>query len=128
MDRKMPALIEKIGFDFSWSEEKVWALDLPVEEMAVADLEWHLDVPFLWTDGGYYDLKPIEVMENPETHEKEFRRTMDADLEYPLDIMFWKGRWLFLDGLHRLMKAKLLGHTKVKVRKVPPSAIPLIRK
>ncbi|HVX93102.1 MAG TPA: hypothetical protein VHA74_03240 [Candidatus Dojkabacteria bacterium] len=51
---------------------------------------------------------------------------MDSDLQYPLDIMFWKGRYLLLDGLHRLAKAKILGLKTVKVRKIPQEAIPQI--
>ena len=53
---------------------------------------------------------------------------MASDLQHPLDIMFWKRRWLLLDGLHRLTKAKMTGQKKIKVRKIPQEAIPKIRK
>ncbi len=52
---------------------------------------------------------------------------MNADLTYPIDIMENKGRWLILDGLHRLMKAYSLGMKKVVVRKVPRELIPQIK-
>jgi hypothetical protein len=42
--------------------------------------------------------------------------------------MHWRGRWLLLDGLHRLTKAKMTGQKKVKVRKIPREAIPKIKK
>jgi hypothetical protein len=42
-----------------------------------------------------------------------------ADLSYPIDIMENKGRWLILDGLHRLVKAYKNGQKTVKVRKIP---------
>ena len=51
---------------------------------------------------------------------------MKSDLRHSIDIMENKGKWLILDGLHRLAKAKILGHTKVKVRKIPCSEIPNI--
>ncbi len=131
MDKKkkeIPQIIKDVGFDFNWDEEKVWALDLPIEEMEIQELEWHFDIPFWWTEGGFYDFKPIWVIENPEKYPERVERIMKADLTYPLDIMNWKGRWLLLDGLHRLTKAKMTGQKKVKVRKVPQKAIPKIKK
>lgn len=121
-----PKIITDVGFDFNWSEPKVWALDLPKENVDIRDLEWHFDIPFWNTAGGQYDLRPRDVMENPEKHREEYSRTMNADMACPIDIMENKGRWLILDGLHRLVKAKLEGKTEVEVRKVPRSAIPMI--
>lgn len=128
IERKFPKIIEEVGFDFSWSEEKVWALDVPVEEMNLTELEWHFDIPFWNTKDGYYDLTPNEVLGNPEKYIEEYDRTMQADLIHPLDIMFWKNRWLLLDGLHRLVKANQLGKKTVSVRKIPKESIPLISK
>ncbi len=126
--KKLPKIIQDVGFDFHWEEEKVWALNVPVEEMHISDLEWHFNIPFWWTRSGFYNLTPNEVLANPEKHKNEFERTMQSDLKYPLDIMLWKGRWLLLDGLHRLVKSKQLGLEKVKVRKIPKEAIPQIEK
>ncbi|MCX6784215.1 MAG: hypothetical protein NT141_04115 [candidate division WWE3 bacterium] len=126
MHREPPEIIKQVGFDFHWEESKVWALDLPIEEIPISELEWHFDVPFWFMPGGYYDLKPRDVINNKILYEKEYERTMNSDLKYPLDIMLWKGRWLLLDGLHRLVKAYILGRKTIKVRKVPTSAIPLI--
>lgn len=53
---------------------------------------------------------------------------MKADMKYPIDIMRNKGRWLILDGLHRLMKAYLLGMKKVRVRKIPRTKVKIIQK
>lgn len=130
MDKKikLPKIIKEVGFDFDWSEEKVWRLDIPVEDMDMTELEWHFEIPFWNTPGGYYDLTPNKVLANPEKYKEEFEQTMKVDLSYPLDIMFWKGRWLMLDGLHRLVKAKKLGLQTVKVRKIPQEAVSLIRK
>lgn len=125
MKEGIPPIIKDVGFDFSWSEEKVWALDAPVEEIYISELIWHFDTPFLW-ENGIYNLKPQEVLDNPEAHTVEYERTMRADLAYPIDIMENKGRWLILDGLHRLMKASILGMEKVNVRKIPRERIPEI--
>lgn len=127
MDKDIPQIIKEVGFDFSWSEEKVWALELPTEEMGISEIIWHFDIPFLW-ENGVYNLKPQEVIDNPEAHKEEYERTMRADLIHPIDIMENKGRWLILDGLHRLMKASILGMSRVNVRKVPRERIPDIVK
>lgn len=122
----MPPIIREVGFDFSWEEEKVWKLDVPAEEMDIRELEWHFGIPFLWERPGTYNLKPMDVIDDPRSHEEEHARMMRADLEYPIDIMENKGRWLILDGLHRLMKASVLGQEKVRVRKIPRGMIPEI--
>lgn len=124
---KIPEIIEEVGFDFDWSERKVWELDFPVEEILVSDLAWHFEIPFWKFSDGAYNLSPNQVISDPEKYKVEYDRTMKADLSYPVDIMENKGRWLILDGLHRLVKAKILGFDKVSVRKIPRMEIPKIQ-
>ncbi|MGH7141440.1 MAG: glycosyltransferase [Minisyncoccia bacterium] len=123
--KDIPQIIKDVGFDFDWDNEKVWALDVPTEEMDITELAWHFDVPFLWEDG-VYNLTPREVIEHPKAHEKEYDRTMRADFAHPIEIMHNKERWLILDGLHRLMKASMLGDKIVRVRKISRERIPEI--
>lgn len=128
MNRQLPNIIKEVGFDFSWDERKVWALDIPTEEMPIHELTWHFDVPFIWSKpNGYYDVNPSEVIKKPDQHPEEYERTMLADTTHPIDIMFWKNRWLILDGLHRLMKQAIQGKEIVQVRKISETAIPLIK-
>ncbi len=122
-----PDIIKKVGFDFPWDNKKVWALDIPVEEMPIKELQWHFDIPFHWHDGGKYNLTSWDIINHPDTYQKEYERTMACDLKYPIDIMENRGKWLILDGLHRLMKAQILGMDAVKVRKIPREKIPEIR-
>lgn len=126
MENKVPSIIKEVGFDFHWSEEKVWKMEEPVKEISLSELTWHFEIPFLWENGGVYNLTPREVIDNPEEHKEEHGRTMRSDLSHPIDIMENKGRWLILDGLHRLMKASLQGMATVQVRKIPRSRIPEI--
>ena len=126
MRKVLPKIIEEVGFDFSWSVEKVWTLNVPVEKIDIKKLEWHFEIPFWNTENEYYDLKPNDVINFSENHQEEYDRTMKANLSYPIDIMENKGRWLILDGLHRLVKAKILGKTEIEVRKVPRIEIPNI--
>jgi len=124
-NQEIPQVIKDVGFDFDWSEEKVWALDVPESEMGMDELTWHFEIPFLW-ENGVYNLKPQDVIDNPEAHKGEYERTMRADTSHPIDIMENKGRWLILDGLHRLMKLYILGDKTVKVRIIPREKIPEI--
>lgn len=123
----IPDIIKEVGFDFSWDEKKVWALNELVTEIPISELEWHFDIPFLW-ENGVYNLTPREVINNSLAHAKEYSRTMDSDTSYPIDIMENKGRWLILDGLHRLMKLNIQGVNTIQVRKIPRDRIPEILK
>ena len=96
--------------------------------MDIKELIRHFDIPFHWHEGGVYNLKSREIIEHPEQYQEEYERTTSADLQHPLDIMENKGRWLILDGLHRLMKAYILGMDKVQVRVIPRERIPEILK
>lgn len=46
------------------------------------------------------------------------RKTLEADLQYPIEIYFHKGKWSVLDGVHRCTKAVHNGHTTIKIRRI----------
>jgi len=125
MEKKnIPQIIQDVGFDFRWKSEKVWQLDVPTAPMNIEKLTWHFDIPFLRINDGAYNLTPRAVMESPEQYSQEYERTMKADMQYPIDIMENKGRWLILDGLHRLMQASIKNLDTVNVRVIPREKIP----
>lgn len=124
---RTPQIIKDVGFDFSWSSPKVWALDEPVTEMPIEELLWHFDVPFWDSEGtDEYNLSPKRLLEDPEKEPTHWEKIQKADTAYPIDIMENKGKWLILDGLHRLVKLHLAGEKVVKVRIIPRSRIPEI--
>ena len=125
---QIPEIIKEVGFDFDWENEKVWSLNIPVTEMDIGELAWHFDIPFHWHKGGVYNLKSREIIENPKEYQEEYDRTVKADMQYPIDIMENKGKWLILDGLHRLMKAYIKGMKKVRVKVIPRNKIAEIMK
>ncbi len=125
---KIPNSVLEYGFDFDWNEQDVWKLDYPTQEIDITILEWHFDVPFWNLDNQWYVLKPRDVINYPLKYQSQYDRIMKADISYPIDIMENKGRFVILDGLHRLVKCKLLGMQKVKVRIIPKSEIPNISK
>lgn len=129
MDKELvPESILECGFDFDWDEEDVWKLNYPIQEMAMEILEWHFERPFWNWNHEEYVLKPIDVIHNSEKFKLEYDRIMASDISYPIDIMENKGRYVILDGLHRLVKCKLLGMDKVNVRIIPRNEIPNISK
>jgi len=120
----VPQIIQDVGFDFDWDNKKVWALDIPVTSMPMSDLAWHFDIPFWDSEGAdEYNLKPSEVIAHPEKEPTHFKKIMEADLSYLIDIMENKRRWLILDGLHRLVRLNMLGTQEIKVRIVPREMI-----
>lgn len=122
-----PNIINEVGFDFDWDSKKVWALDIPVTEIDMKELIWHLDIPF-WEldDTDDYNLTPRAVINNENGTTEHRKKIEEADTSHPIDIMQNKGRWLILDGLHRLVKLYELGNEKVKVRIIPREKIPEI--
>lgn len=124
---KKPSIIQEVGFDFHWDVRKVWALDIPATDMSINDLVWHFDIPF-WelADTDDYNLTPNAVI-NKETGTHLHREKIEkVDISFPIDIMKNKGRWLILDGLHRLVKLYEQGAKTVKVRIIPREKIPEI--
>jgi hypothetical protein len=85
--------------DVAWTDEKLDALDLPVVEIAIAELAWMLDLP-CWRGEALFEIRPLDVVDGP-----ELDRTNAADLSRPLYVTPRNGRLVVLDGLHRLLKA-----------------------
>ena len=128
-DKKIiPDSVLEYGFDFNWDEKDVWKLEYPTQEIVSELLEWHFNIPFWNWKNEWYVLKPIDVINNPEKYKSQYDRIMNSDISYPIDVMENKGRLVILDGLHRLVKCKLLGINKIKVRIIPRSEIPNISK
>ncbi|HWE66754.1 MAG TPA: hypothetical protein VG298_08925 [Acidimicrobiales bacterium] len=93
-----------------WNIERLWALDLPVESVEVSGLIWQFDLPLWQLDGRRFQLSPNEAIRDPVRFSAHIRRAMQSDLEYPIHLVEHDGRWVILDGLHRLLKSVLLGN------------------
>lgn len=121
---KKPEIVEKYWYSIDWDVNKLWSLDLPVVEVRMEVLEWHLDVP-IWPDnnGVPYSVTPRQVLEEPNLYLRESNRIVRSNLEYPLDIFQNKGKIMILDGVHRLAKAWQAGQKKIKSRWIPEAEI-----
>lgn len=125
---KIPDSVLEYGFDFDWDEKDVWTLDYPTTKIGIEKLEWHFDVPF-WDYGDeYYNLTPNQVLEDKDKYIEQYNRIMNSDISYPIDVMENKERLVILDGLHRLVKCRILGYNEVNVRIIPREEINNIKK
>jgi hypothetical protein len=120
---EIPEIIRTYWYDLDWDVGALWALDLPVEMIALGELVWHLEVPLWSRDGADYVLTPGAVLADPETHRERHQRIMDVDLGFPLHVARIKDRWLILDGIHRLAKAHAYCLEQIGVRKVPEAML-----
>lgn len=126
---KKSKILEEVGFDFSWDPKKVWKLNEPVVEMDINELLWLFDIPF-WDKEGTdeWNLTPWDVIRYPDLYRNHSDLVKEADISHPIDLMENKGRWLTLDGLHRLAKLHTQGEKTVRARIIPRSRIPEILK
>ena len=87
-----------------WDLDDIWALSTKLELTAV-----HVDC--LWKnykDAWCWQWEDEQI--NNEFFLHHMNRVMEADLNYPI-ILSEEG--LIFDGVHRLVKAKFLGHTEI---------------
>jgi hypothetical protein len=108
--------------DFEWSRDKLWSLPLEESEMSTQRLAWILELPW-WrgTGGQVFTVRPIDVRTGPHC-----QRAVEANLSWPLHVTERHGRFVVLDGVHRLLKATWLGFSTLRVLDVPPDALPQI--
>jgi hypothetical protein len=122
----VPAELREVLCDFVWDAGKLRRLPLPVGTATVDSLRWQLDLPWWRLDDRPFQVTPSQVRADPARYQEQYRRTMAADLGCPLDLLDRDGRWVILDGVHRLLKADLLGLGKVPVRRLPAAMLPRI--
>jgi len=124
MASQHPEIITRYWYSIDWSVRDLWAMDLPQTTMPIDTLIWHLDVP-VWPDakGRPYRVSPRDVVTQRAENEAEFARVMAADLSYPIDVIDRGGRYMILDGIHRLTKHWLAGGREMRVRVAPQDAV-----
>jgi hypothetical protein len=115
--KQLPSVIERYWYAFDWDVEALWALDVKAAPIPLARLEWMLDIPAFGFEGRDYCLTPRDVLRQPYRYADEYRRTQAVSLLFPIEIVWFRRRWLILDGCHRMMKAHELGHEEIMARK-----------
>lgn len=118
-----------INFGFNHEDAKLWALNLPAEEMSLSELETNLDIAYLDQEGtDDWNLTLRQLIAEPEKETGHYKKIKAADLSYPIHIYFFQGSWKILDGTHRFCKAVLEGRRIIEVKKVTDEMIPGVLK
>jgi hypothetical protein len=108
-----------LNIGFHADEPKLWAADIPVEEIPISEIDYNLDIPYLEKEGtDDWNLTIRMLVNNLDKEPTHAKKVKKADLQYPIDIYFHKDKWILLDGVHRLAKAVLLGQKTIRVRRV----------
>jgi hypothetical protein len=119
-----PASVRPWLLELEWDSLRAAALE--VERMPLRELDWILDLPLWWRDGRAFRLSPRDVLRTPDRFPAQHARMLESDLARPVDVVHHLGRWVTVDGVHRLLKAAALGHRAVAMREVPFAAIRLL--
>jgi hypothetical protein len=113
--RKMPPVMQALLPNVMWDRARLHELVLPTTELRVADLRWMLDLPWWRVGERRFAVTPNQVRIDPERYAPHWRRMLDADLDYPIDLLQGT-RLIILDGVHRLLKAEVLGMQTIAAR------------
>jgi len=82
-----------INIGFHVDEPKLWAADIPVEEIPISDIEYYLDIPYLEQEGtDDWNLSIRMLLDKFEQETTHAKKVLEADLQYPIDLYFYKGR------------------------------------
>jgi ribosomal protein S18 acetylase RimI-like enzyme len=100
--------------------DRLWALDLPAETVSVAELAWLLDLPLWQLDGRRFQVSPNQVLRERDRFPAHVERAMASDLSFPIVLTEHRGRWVVLDGYHRLLKTIILGEKTITAVRASP--------
>jgi hypothetical protein len=99
---------------------KLRELDLPLVNVPLEKLLWHFDMPVWETDGtDDWNLTPWEVIKKEAGTTVHQKRVEAADANYPIVVTEYKGRFVVLDGVHRLVKVYMQGKSKILAKIIP---------
>lgn len=121
-----PPVLRGLLYDFWWDIDKLHALELPVKTIALADLLWHLDLPYWKHNGQPFQITPRQVWQSPGDYPEQYARMQAADLMHPIIVREVDGRLLMVDGVHRLLKATMKGNSTIQAAFFRDEFIPLI--
>jgi hypothetical protein len=108
----LPPALRGVIMGAAWDLARLHELELPIEEVAIEELVWQLMLPW-WRDAGRpFVVAPEQVRSDPGRYPEQWKRTMDADLRYPIHLVK-RRRWVVLDGVHRLLKARIVGLERI---------------
>jgi hypothetical protein len=88
---------------------------LPLVRSSGSTSSLDLGLPWWRHDGSWFQITPAQFRANPAAYPSHAHRIARADLSHPSHVVRRRERWLILDGIHRLLKADMLGHDAIEV-------------
>jgi hypothetical protein len=124
--KAIPAILADHILPFNWDVRRGWEQTAEVSVHPRVDFDYLLNLP-LWSSvpgrGMLFDISPREVMAFPQKAPHQYRRILEGNIEFPIDLLSYRGRQWILDGAHRLAKLALIGREGVTVRCHPETII-----
>jgi hypothetical protein len=123
MEDKIPKTLREAGYEIYCDAEKLAALAIPVVDFEIKDLIWNFDLPLWGKDGESWNLTPWDVINEVSGSASQRRRVEDADLSFPILVLKKNGKWLIVDGVHRVVKVYLNRQQTISAKIVTPDLI-----
>jgi hypothetical protein len=124
--KAIPAHLAEHVLPFNWDVRRVWEQTAEASVLPRVDFDYLLNLS-LWSSvpsrGMLFDISPREVIAFPQKSPHQYRRILEAKIEFPIDLLSYRGRQWILDGVHRLAKLALIGGEVVSVRCHPETII-----
>jgi hypothetical protein len=120
----IPDVLRPWLLDAEWDRERLWEIDHPVSVLPIAALRWSYALPW-WRDedGVWFRMTPRQVLREPGKYVEHEHRIAHADLTYPVHVLRRHGRWVPLDGIHRLVKADVELRRRIHVVPLGPAQL-----
>ena len=114
---KRPKVLTDAGYEIYCDTVKLRELDTPIVDFEIEKLLWNFDLP-LWEKDGTDDwnLTPREVINKIPESTTHQQRVVKSDLQFPILLTQKNGKYLVIDGVHRLVKAFEAGHKTIKAK------------
>ncbi|MCL5733733.1 MAG: ParB N-terminal domain-containing protein, partial [Patescibacteria group bacterium] len=78
----------------------------------------------LWgKDNESWNLTPWDVIEMVPGSRSQRKRVMNVDMKYPILVLKKNGKWLIVDGVHRLVRAYINGQKTIPAKIVTEGLI-----
>ncbi len=121
MDPKIPPrILTGAGLSMFVDTVKLRELALPVVDIDIKDLIWQFNMPVWEKDGtDDWNLTPWQVIRKEEGTTVHQKCIEEADLTFPIILTEYNSRLVALDGVHRIVKAYMLGEEKIKAKIIP---------
>ena len=116
MKSKIPKSLKKAGYEIYCDAEKLGLLNIPVVNFEIGNLIWNFNLPLWGKDGESWNLTPWDVINKIPGSASQRKRVENVDMTYPILVIEKNGKWLIIDGVHRLVRAYLDGQKMISAK------------